>query len=192
MSEETAVPEETPKEPSLDELLNEWSSEDGKPEETPKADPSPAKEALDPTKIETLANYVEQQQQRELQETFERDVGAAVKALKENDVLSKVPDRFVRGALEELARTDERFMAAWQNRHRDEARFQRVIKGVAEDFATELGSQPDDQLTEDREAVRASVRTQSTASQPAEPDVRDMSPNEIIAFTDKLARQNRR
>lgn len=192
---QTAEPEA--KEPSLDELLNEWQDGDEKPEG--QGDKKPAGEAPDKKterqepneRLDRALSYIEQQQQREIRESTTRDVTAAVNTLREHEALSKVPDRLLRGALYDLAESDKRFLGAWQARDRDPKRFERLIRAAAEDLAAEFTQAPDEQLTEDREAARASVRSQSGPARPAEPDLKSMSDDEIIDLTDREAAANR-
>jgi len=191
MPDEPQVEETTT--PSLDELIAEFETNEPapQPETPPPAEPGP-QPTVDPEKINSVVNYVEQQQQRETRESERAAIDEAVKTAKEVEGLSDLPDIFVEGALSRKIASDPRLQAAWQNQHNDPAGFNRLIAGVAKDLAGELTTQPDAQLSADREAANASVRTQSGASEPETPDVRGMPHGDVIALSERLAAQNPR
>src|SRR5262249_31628175 len=67
-------------------------------------------------------------------------------------------DAMVGGWIADIARSDARVQAAWQNRQADPQTYQRAVKELAQRFYQEHGKLPDPEATADREAVTAAVR----------------------------------
>jgi len=151
-----------PVEPSLDELLNEYEQgTEAKPEQK---DAEPDKKAPDPQMSEVLDFVREAQAER-----TQSDIAKAVQTAKDgNEALSVLGDTVVRRYLEFEAAEDPRVQKAWVSRNSNPDGWNRVLKGLGDKLAKEIQAQPDQQLTNDREAARTSVRGSSTQAPPEE------------------------
>ena len=150
-----------PVEPSLDEILNEWDEKDkgAAPEQT-----KPEEKKPDPQMSEVL-DFVREAQAEKTQS----DIAEAVKTTKDgNEALSVLGDTVVRRYLEFEAAEDPRVKNAWMARNTNPEGWNRVLKGLGDKLAKEIQAQPDQQLTNDREAARTSVRGSSTQAPPEE------------------------
>lgn len=83
------------------------------------------------------------------------------------------PDKWIRGALAETAQEDPRFMAAFEDRVKDPAKWERIVVALGRQFQRELGDTPDRGATDDRAAVTAAVR--ASTSKAAEPESKNWS-----------------
>lgn len=157
-------------------LLNEYDGAVNK-QQTNAADPTPPA----PRGDEPPANSVEarlMELERAHLEKLEHEalvetkgaIDGATATIK--DVLSELPvkvtDKMIRGYLAETAQENPRFMQAFNDRHRDPGKWDRIVKALGREMASELGSGPDVAATSTRAAVNAAVRA-STTQAAAEP-----------------------
>ncbi len=80
-----------------------------------------------------------------------------------------VPDKVVDALLNKMAGDDKRMMDAFQNREVNPRGWEKVLEGASKEIAKEFDSQPDKQLTGDRESVASLVRGSKTAIAEDEP-----------------------
>lgn len=148
-------------EPTLDDLLAEFDSQ-AEPEPEPKVDPK-----LSAADLQAALREVQQFQSERQQERVSKDIGQAVEVVRGE--LDPEADELVRGWLDVQAQSDARFRAAWQSRHADPVKWNRVLKGMADQFATKYGKRFGRSDQDDREAMAAAVRTAGRHSQPTTP-----------------------
>lgn len=79
-----------------------------------------------------------------------------------NDALKALPDKYIRAALELEAAEDARVRAAWANRGSNPKAWDGIVKALGERMGKELGSRPDPDITDAREAARIAARGAST------------------------------
>lgn len=70
----------------------------------------------------------------------------------------QVPKRVIKAMLNDMAIDDPRVRKAFANRYRDPQTWKKVLKGAAKNIREEFSGLPDKQLSDDREALAASVR----------------------------------
>ena len=85
------------------------------------------------------------------------DVDGAVKVIQENMGDLQLPDRAVRGMLNEMALEDPRMMKAFQNRGKDPVLWNSILKSVGPSIVKEFSGQVDRGLTDDRAALTAAL-----------------------------------
>ena len=122
------------------------------------------------------------------QERVSKDISQAVEAVRGE--LDPEADELVRGWLDVQAQSDARFRAAWQSRHSDPVKWNRVLKGMADQFATKYGKRFGRSAEDDREAMAAAVRTAGRHSQPTMPsegpNLAGMSDQEFAMYKARL------
>lgn len=169
-------------EPTLDDLLAEFDSQ-AEPEPEPKGDPK-----LSAADLQAALREVQQFQSERQQERVSKDISQAVEAVRGE--LDPEADELVRGWLDVQAQSDARFRAAWQSRHSDPVKWNRVLKGMADQFATKYGKRFGRSAEDDREAMAAAVRTAGRHSQPTMPsegpNLAGMSDQEFAMYKARL------
>lgn len=192
MKQETSTPEatETPgtQEPSLDDLLNEYDmhASHEQPDAQPDAQPQteqPAKETSLPPDYDSVRYFAEQyardQHRREIDKTVQ-----TIKEMGEN--LKEIDDEVIEGVLQARAAKDERVRLAWMTRHQKPSEWGKLTKALAKEL-DEKFRRPDKQVTEDREALRAAVRSGPVGDdKPSVTDLNKMSDAEFEAYKASL------
>lgn len=138
----------------LDTLLSEFEQATGQQVEQPSTNTE--SKTVD---TETIVKQV--RSQMEAEQRFEKDMGQAIKIVK-GDL--PVKERAVRGWLEAYALENESFRNAWQNRHSNPARFNKVLEKLKPLYAEDVGANVDKSATETHEAVAAAVRSASNST----------------------------
>jgi hypothetical protein len=179
--EETAVEQEPkateekasvePVEKSLDELLAEYDQGEAKPEQEPVQKES-ATEILD-----FVRSQKEREKAREARESRDALV-SAVSMVKETGV--SLSDKLIEARLHIEAQDDPRVAEAWLRRESNPGGWESVLKAVGKKIAGEMATQPDPQLTADRDAVRDSVRGSSTQA----PEVKEVTNEDLDSMSD--------
>lgn len=157
--------------PLLDALLREYEPKPSAPVPQAKTETPPpqgAPPAADPTKLNRALAFFESEENRRAQESLKGDLDKAVKSVKDaSPALANVPDRFVRGALKDMADDDPRLRLAWMRRGEDPDGWNKVLQAVAHKIGEEAGSPQTDSIQRGRVAVEAAVRgRQSQAPAP--------------------------
>lgn len=186
---------DAPREQTLKEILAELQDTPKAPEQPQKAagaaplpagagQPEPAKDDDD------LRAYVREQREREARANTDTAVQSAIGTLREVDEsLTGLPDKVVEGLMYAEANRNPDFARAFMLRDQSPRAWQTALKELGRSAAQELSSQPDQKLTANREAARASTRG-VTQTKPAPDDekkafeekVNKMSPAELEAF----------
>jgi len=146
----------------LEAILSEFDSgEDAKSTPETAADDDTKKKLLE------LEQKIEAQQ-------FRADMEDVVNKVR-GDIPSDVFDDVeVEAWIDAQARRDTRLQKAWSNRHNDPKGFDRVVGGLNKTFAKKFSKLPDQNATEDREAVSQAVRG-SSGKAPEGGDVPDFA-----------------
>jgi len=111
------------------------------------------------------------------------DIDNAVTKLKDESG-TQLPDSMIEGYLRSKAIKDGRIDKAFNDRFNNPQGWEKVLKGLANDFKKEMESLPDSTLTANRDAVEAAVRSASstkTAPEPA-PDFSKMSKSQLDKY----------
>lgn len=160
----------------FDALLKQY---DGAVLQQPQAAPTPTPAAPSerqiPSTVQELYAEIERdklaaQEQQLIAETKSAIDGAVAKM---KPVFAELPvavtDKMIRGYLAETAQEDPRFMSAFETRHSDPAKWDRIVTALGRQMAKELGHVPDRAATDSRAAVTAAVRASTTqaSSEPA-------------------------
>ena len=159
--EQTVVADDTGKDTpaetgdALDSLLNEYE-EATQPKQAEPQQQSETKELLDYFKGQREADYAKQ---------IDDDLKSAVDTVKEalGELPVKPSDRALRGILNEMAVEDPRLKNAFEKRHENPQAWGKVLKSAAKAIQEDFSYDPN--LTEDREAVAAAVKSASTATE---------------------------
>ncbi len=172
------APEETSGEPkqTLDELLKGYeTTETEKPEQKPQSD------AIDPAQFKSVVDYVAQDAERKNNEAFERDFAGAVKTVIGDDltVNEKLVNAYVMDRLQKTPGGPQ----AWTQRNANPLGFQQVLKGIRQELVDMNQEKPDEELTNNRSAMRSAIT--GTSAAPVEQDsdfeqkINKMSPAEF-------------
>lgn len=186
----------TPAAPDLDALLREFTPKPSAPV-PPKTETPPAAPSVDAKKLTEALSYYEQAQQRDAKKSLDEDINKAVSAVKgASDALSGMPDRFVRGALHDLAASDPRFAQAFMQRQQNPEGWNKVLQAAAQEISKDLGAPQTDSIQRNRLAVEAAVRgRQSTApapqGAPSNEELSRMNNAQFNRYKQKLAASRR-
>lgn len=162
-------------EPSIDELLKQFET-DTKPEQK--------STDLKADDIKEVVDYVREDREEKTRERTNADISSAVKAVK-GDL--DVDDDLVEGMLWRKASKDQRFLRAFQLRHENPSTWADMQKAMNRELAGKITAKPDQNLTDDRAAVEAAVRSASTGStEEPLPDLGSMTDAEFDAAQRKL------
>lgn len=142
----------------LDALLNEFDSTATKPAEAkPDTKADTTAKGDDP-----VAQRLAALEEREADRQFQSDIKPAIDRVRGNVPTEVYDDDDVRDWMDREARKDPRLQQAWRDRHKDPAKFGKVLDGLSRKLAQKFAKAPDKNATEDREAVTAAVRGAST------------------------------
>lgn len=132
--------------------------------------------------IEALRNEISQRE-------FKADMKATIDDIRGDLDPAMFDDGFMEAWLDGQARKDERLQRAWLDRHDNPQRFKRVKAELARQLSDRFNKRPDRAVTEDVEAVAASVRGASTTKAPEgkAPDYSRMSDKE---FAESIANEH--
>ena len=167
-------------EKSVDDLLKEFDAKT-----TPEPTPEPKSEESD-DRLNKVLDYVETKAAEEATERFQTDVSEAVKiAIGDSDL---DPD-LVEGQIHKRANVDPTFRNAWMQRHQQPEQWKSLCQAFGREMAGKRKSNVDQSVTDDRAAVAAAVRSQSTKPAEAPPsrkDIRKMSDAEFARYKKEL------
>lgn len=167
-------------------------------QQTPAAPAQAPQEPEAPRTVEARIEALERErlamaEQQLIQETKAAIDGAVTKV---KGTLGELPvavtDKMIRGYLAETAQEDPRFMSAFETRHSDPAKWERIVAALGRQMAKELGNAPDKAATDSRAAVTAAVRASTTPGTDAQPkNWNSMSNAEFEQEAQRLARGGR-
>lgn len=164
-------------EPTIDELLKEFEQSETPTEQQSKSD-------LKADDIREVVDYVRETRDEKSREKTDADVAAAAKVVKGDLGISE--ERVI-DTLYGRANRDPRFLTAFQQRHENPNAWSNVLRKMHDELASELSPQVDTNATDDRAAVEAAVRSQSTGStEEPLPDLGSMSDAEFNEAQRKL------
>jgi hypothetical protein len=161
----------------LDQLLKQFET----PAETPKTE-SKADTKLETSDIKDVVEYVRAERTRKDSETVRTDIEKARSVIRSqlDEIGVKVPDIFLEGSLDAMARKDPRIAKAWMQREKNPQAWTDVLTGIAKTLRKDFESLPDKEATDDKNAVRLAVRSASTRT--PEPDALD--PKKLTKMSD--------
>lgn len=149
--EDEATPSSEEKgEQKLETLLDEF-------EEGTQPEPKP-----DETESDDIASLKAQVQSLVEERSKERTSAGITEAIKVVKGEMALPDEVFEGLIYSRAEKDPRFLKAFQNRSEHPGQWNKVLTALGTEFSASLESLPDRNLTEARDAMRVSVRNQST------------------------------
>lgn len=119
----------------------------------------PKPESTEPDDIAKLTAQVQSLTEERSREQTAQGITEAVKVVK-GDL--SLPDEVFEGLIYSRAEKDARFLTAFQNRAQSPSAWNKVLTALGTEFSASLESIPDKNLTEARDAMRNSVRNQST------------------------------
>lgn len=192
-SETTAAPAQG-KRDDLDSLVGEFSR-------TAAADKSPLKSGevtirtpdgkTVTTTLDDLRKGISQdvQTNAEAKAAFEKDISAAIKTVKEHDVLGGLSDKVVNAWLQDRIANDGNLLKAFQLRGQNRPAWNKIIGVLRDELAGEVTIKPQGK---DREAVRAAAQTRNVTSKGKEPDWLKASDQELNAAIKALPPFRRR
>lgn len=158
----------------LDSLLNEFQD---KPTLADKPQPELKTETDKSTKTDDGAFAALEQVQSFI---FRQDMQKTIATVRGELDPETFDEPLVEAWIDAQARQDPRLKTAWVNRHASPKQFERVVQGLARNFAKKFSRLPDRNATEDRAAVTAAVRGASTkAPEGKAPDFKEMSDAEF-------------
>lgn len=155
----------------LDKLLDSFNKEfDQGTKEAPKVD---AKD----TTIAELTSRVDYLMNQMNSTDVDKAVDAVAKHIGED---LTIPKRAIRGILNDMAIEDPRLRKAYENRRSDPAGWNKVLKAAGKAIRNEFSGLPDKKLTDDREAVAATIRgaSKTSSSEDDTPNFSKMSDSE--------------
>lgn len=159
--EPTNVVEEVPAAPvdsaqdELDSLLSEYSSE---PEQ-------PAPIATEPVetadKLDEVHSYIQGVQRQDAERVTNERIENSVKMFNES---LEVPlsDEMAKTLLHGMAATDPRILKAFTNASNNPEGWNKVVKGMAQNYAKSMAQTPNADATADQDAVVAAVQSATT------------------------------
>lgn len=155
--------EKTEARETLDDLLGAFDEPGGESgEQTAKTDRS-AKSDASRTGPE-LMKRLEALEVRDEEKAYRLDMDKAIQTVRGELDPDIFDDVLVEGYLNEQARRDPRLTTAWQQRHRNPQAYQKILTGLADNFGKRFSKVIDRDVTDDKEAIRASARGASPAA----------------------------
>ncbi len=202
-SSETTNDAESTAEPSYEEVAAQFSSaveaanqveapaaeQPQQPSQQPQAPASPdlLAAAESSNRLESLEQYVQQQQQAATQKEIDDTVGL----LKGQGKLGMLSDFALRGILEHEYRSDPKFRTAWDNRNIDRKLFDSVVKAKAIEMEkTHVGDLVDSSAAKGIEAARATARAGDQTGRNPNDYSDDQIANMTTAEFDQYKREN--
>lgn len=115
--------------------------------------PAQSDQGIDPEEFRQLQRQI-------AEDKFRADMSNVVQGVRGELPADKFDDVFMEGWLEAMSRKDPRIITAWDNRAQAPEKFQRLVKGLNQQFKKQYGSLLgiDEKATEDRELVAHAVR----------------------------------
>ena len=136
--------------------------------------------------LKSVLKYIQNQETEKIQSAVSTDLEAAVEKMAAySDTVAALPAEFRHGYLLMKAEKEPGLLAAFANRGKDPATWNRIVTGLAKSMDTLIAKVPDAQLTSEREAALASVRGASNTapqSNVTAADIRKMSDAELDAL----------
>lgn len=164
-------------EKSVDDLLKEFDT---------KTEPTKTTPPAEDDRLTRVFDYVEAKATEDENRQTETDIASAVKAATGDRELDP---EYVEGKLHYKANTDPAFRNAWMQRHANPEAWGALCKAYGKELAAT--SKVDQPASEDRAALSAAVRSQSTKpaeAPPSEKDIRRMTDSELAAHKRSLLR----
>jgi hypothetical protein len=170
--------EEVSQQEDLDSLLNEYEESSPKPEETPDVS----------AELKALREEVAQLREQEIRKDTRNALDEAVKEIQTLGDFEGDPD-LIEGYLHKKASQDARLVGAFAKRMSDPESYKKVLASLASEMKPKF-SRADAKVTEDQDALRASVRGQEdksiTNDHPSPKELGSMTRQEFEKFKEGL------
>lgn len=164
-------------EPTLDELLAEFSQSTDKPAKSSTPEQKP-------TNADDLVKRLTALEEERAQTQLRKELDPVIRKVKGD---TPMKEEWIEDILNGSASRNPKLANAWMNRHQNPAAWDKVVTAIGKDIAGVFSNAVDKQATEDREAVTAAVRGASTkAPEERPPEYGSMSNNE---FADDVAKR---
>lgn len=141
--------------------------------------------------IKPLATFAQRKMQEEVSTAAKKSVADAVSAVKSLDDLKEVPDRIVRGYLQDRYVEDAEFRTAYDKQGENPQAWQGQLTKAREAFSEDMKFVSAKSVRSDVEAAKAAVRgagkTQDTKTDDDPGALFAMSGRDFAAYKDKLA-----
>lgn len=137
--------------------------------------------------VKVMAGHLTLQSQREAQAKLETDIKSAVETV--NDIVQHPKPKVIEAMIDAEARSDYRFKALWENRHKNPAAFNKALGVIAKRFQEDLSVKVDPKLTDaQRQRKLAQSAMATTAPDENEGDTRFNDPATFDQEWEKLVR----
>lgn len=167
----------------LDQLLAEHDGSRSKPQ--PQNDFATVKSALDAVK--PVVEYAQGKMQEEQQQAIKKSVDDSVAFVKSDDALKGLPDRIVRGFLQDEYAHNPSFKSAYDNRMRDPKAWEAAQASAQKSLAAEVSTigrvDPRSDVVAATAAVRGTGRAPTSEAGKVDPrQLRKLSDTDFAAF----------
>lgn len=173
VAQEASTEESNAQDLDLDNLLEEYSGT-GETETSP-----PTQESTDDSsKVDKLISMFEQERADTARTAASKELNSTVKSIK-GDL--GVDEKFVKAFLNMKAEDDPRLQQAYINKDKNPSNWAKIERSLRNDLQKFVGGQPDEDLTDTRNAVASSVLNSKSTSQNSD-DGADMSKMSDVEF----------
>lgn len=172
---------QTEETPSMEELLKEF---DNGTEETGEQEQDQVTEnASSDPRIDQLTEFMQSEQARRTN----TDIDNAISLMKEEEALKELPDRMLKGYINELARENQDLVRAFAQRHEKPEAWAKVVRAAAGELGKQLGTR-EEKVTSDMASIRSAVEQSETKSNdgPTDEDILKMSDADFRDYKQKL------
>lgn len=162
----------------IDRLISEFDTAKAAGAES-RVDLNQVKPLLDA--IKPIATFAQAKMREERQTAEKESVGKAVSFVKAGDDLKDVPDRLVKGYLQDRYVEDNEFRTAYDNRAEKPSAWQSELEKAKTEFTTDIKSMTTTSLRSDVEAAKAAVKG---AARPNTAETKEVESKKLFAMSD--------
>ncbi|HAX27879.1 MAG TPA: hypothetical protein DCX94_08150 [Alteromonas macleodii] len=141
----------------LDTLLSEYDSQPTTTSVAPTT--SPQTDDTSQATLEQVKQLLEEQTRQRSNQEFKENMNKTI-AIMKDELGFAVSDKILSGYVDQAAKDDTRIVSAWQSMNDNPEKWKKIAKVMASDFKKGIGV-PDKELTENIDAVRASVKSKT-------------------------------
>lgn len=164
----------------LDTLLNQFEQEQPKPEAKPKTEPEQKLDTAAIRRLETLEKSL-------AEDRFQKSIKPVIERVRGDIPAEVLGDDEILDLLDGKAKRDPRLQQAWLNRDKNPSAWAKIEQNLGKELSKKFSKLPDQDATEDRNAVAVAVRGASTkAPEGKPPNFSKMSDNEFQAEKEKM------
>lgn len=147
---------------------------------------SPSQDEQSEEDTSALARRLRELENQIANNAYQSDIGTAISQIRGEIDADAISNEYMEIWLNAEAKKDPRIATAWANRSFEQAKYKRVLKGLADKFqkAHSKFSKYDSETTEAREAVAQAVKGSSnSAPEASPPDFSKMTDQELQKYT---------